>query len=130
MLTLLLTFNKSTGSTFIMPILSEHHWLSVGLLYPPQLKAFVSQLTLTNYLYHILPGICFVCRGYHPVLLSSFMTFHLKSNQSRSGRGVQHCVIKFGNDLRQVGGFLRVLRFPPSINLTATIKLKYCCKWR
>jgi hypothetical protein len=35
-------------------------------------------------------------------------------------RGVQHCVIKFFSDMRQVGGFLRVLRFPPPI------KLKYC----
>jgi hypothetical protein len=28
--------------------------------------------------------------------------------------------------LRQVGDFLRVLRFPPQIKLSATIKLKYC----
>jgi hypothetical protein len=41
--------------------------------------------------------------------------------ESRSGRGVQHCVIKFVSDLRQVGGFLRVLRFPPPIKLTTTI---------
>jgi hypothetical protein len=39
----------------------------------------------------------------------------------RSGRDVQHYVIKFVSDLRQVGGFLRVLRFPPPIKLTATI---------
>ena len=26
---------------------------------------------------------------------------------------IQHYVIKFDSDLRQVGGFLRVLRFPP-----------------
>jgi len=32
-----------------------------------------------------------------------------------------HYVIKFVSDLRKVGGFLRVLRFPPSIKLTATI---------
>jgi hypothetical protein len=32
-----------------------------------------------------------------------------------------HYVIKFVNDLRQVGGSLRVLRFPPPIKLTATI---------
>jgi hypothetical protein len=31
--------------------------------------------------------------------------------ESRSGRGVQHYVIKFVSDLRQVGGFLRILRF-------------------
>jgi len=36
---------------------------------------------------------------------------------------------KFVSDLRQVGGFLRVLRFPPPIKLTATIQLKYCWKW-
>jgi hypothetical protein len=38
--------------------------------------------------------------------------------ESRSGRGVQHYVIKFVSDLRQVGGFLRVLRFPPPISKT------------
>jgi len=44
--------------------------------------------------------------------------------ESRSGPGLQHYVIKFVSDLRQVGCFLWVLRFPPSI------KLKYCWKWR
>ena len=34
---------------------------------------------------------------------------------------IQHYVIKFVSDLRQVGGFLRVLRFPPPIKLTTTI---------
>ena len=34
---------------------------------------------------------------------------------------IQHYIIKFGSDLRQVGGFPRVLRFPPPMNLTATI---------
>jgi len=34
---------------------------------------------------------------------------------------IQHYVIKFVSDLRQVCGFLRVLRFPPPIKLTATI---------
>jgi len=34
---------------------------------------------------------------------------------------IQYYVIKIVSDLRQVGGFLRVLRFPPSIKLTATI---------
>jgi len=37
------------------------------------------------------------------------------------GDNVQHYVIKFVSDLRQVGGFLRVIRFPPPIRLTATI---------
>ena len=39
---------------------------------------------------------------------------------------IQHYVIKFVIDLRQVGGFLRELRFLPPIKLTATICLKYC----
>ena len=43
-----------------------------------------------------------------------------------AGRGVQHHVIKFVSDFRQVGGFLRVLRFPLPIKLTTTIWLKYC----
>jgi len=34
---------------------------------------------------------------------------------------MQHYVIKFVSDLLQVSGFLRVLRFPPPIKLTATI---------
>jgi hypothetical protein len=34
---------------------------------------------------------------------------------------ILHYVIKFVSDLRQVGGFLQVLRFPPTIKLTATI---------
>jgi hypothetical protein len=33
----------------------------------------------------------------------------------------QHCVIKFVSDLRQIGGFVWALRFPPPIKLTATI---------
>ena len=34
---------------------------------------------------------------------------------------VYNTMIKLESDLRQVGGFLRVLRFPPPIKLTATI---------
>ena len=34
---------------------------------------------------------------------------------------IQHYVIKFVSDLRQVGVFLRVIRFPPPIKLTVTI---------
>ena len=37
---------------------------------------------------------------------------------------IQHYVIKFVSDLRQVGGFLRVVRLPPPMRLTATILLK------
>jgi len=34
---------------------------------------------------------------------------------------INYYVIKFVSDLRPVGGFLRVLRFPPPIQLTDTI---------
>jgi hypothetical protein len=34
---------------------------------------------------------------------------------------IQHDVIKFVIDFQKVGGFLRVLRFPPPIKLTTTI---------
>jgi hypothetical protein len=34
---------------------------------------------------------------------------------------IQHYVIKFVSDLRQVGGFLCVLQFPPPIKLTIMI---------
>jgi hypothetical protein len=39
---------------------------------------------------------------------------------------IHHYVIKFVSDLRQVGGFLRVFRFPPPIKQTTTRLLKYC----
>ena len=34
---------------------------------------------------------------------------------------IQHYVIKFVSDLRQVGVFLRIVRVPPPIKLTVTI---------
>jgi len=34
---------------------------------------------------------------------------------------IQHNVIKFVSDLRQVSGFLRVLRLPPPIKLTTKV---------
>jgi hypothetical protein len=40
--------------------------------------------------------------------------------ESRSERGVQHYLIKFVSNLRQVNGILQVLRFLPSIKLTLT----------
>ena len=38
---------------------------------------------------------------------------------------IQHYVLMFGIDMRQVGGFLQVHRFPPPIKLIATIYMKY-----
>ena len=49
--------------------------------------------------------------------------------ESRPGElySIQHYVIKFVSDLRQVGCFLRC---PSPIKLTAAKSLKYCWKWR
>ena len=56
-----------------------------------------------------------------------YMTKVVNSNPTHGEvYSIQHYVIKFVSDLRQVGGFLWVLRFPPPIKLTATIQLKYC----
>jgi hypothetical protein len=46
--------------------------------------------------------------------------------ESRSGEvySIQQYVIKCVHDLRQVGGFLRALLFPPPIKLISTILLK------
>jgi hypothetical protein len=47
------------------------------------------------------------------------------------GQGVLDTTIcnKFVGDLRQVDGFLRILRFPLLIKLSATIYLKFSWKW-
>ncbi len=47
---------------------------------------------------------------------------------ARCTRYVQHYVMKFVSDLRQVGGFLRVLWFPPPIKLTDMTLLKRLLK--
>ena len=51
------------------------------------------------------------------------ITTKVESSNSAHGDvySIQHYVIKFVSDLRQVGGFLRVLRYPPPIKLTATM---------
>ena len=72
-------------------------------------------------------------RSGHDRMVVGFMTTYAISAhhhwwcefESRSGRGEQHYVIKFVSDLRQVGGFLRVLRFPPPIKLTVKHQQTY-----
>ena len=51
------------------------------------------------------------------------ITTNVVSSNSVHGEvySIQHYVMKFVSDLRQVDGFLRVLWFPPPIKLTATI---------
>jgi hypothetical protein len=42
---------------------------------------------------------------------------------------IQHYVIKFVSDLRQVGGFLRLLRFPPTTLVVICIDCIGSCKF-
>ena len=49
------------------------------------------------------------------------ITSDVVSSNLDQGEMYKHYVIKFVSDLRQVGGFFRVLRFPSPIQLTATI---------
>jgi hypothetical protein len=59
---------------------------------------------------------------------SVLITTNVCEFESCSWRGVLDATlydIKFVNDLRQFGGFIRVLRFSPPIKLTTTIQLKY-----
>ncbi len=51
------------------------------------------------------------------------ITTNVVSSKTANGEvySIQHYVIKFVIDLRQIGGFLRVLRIPPPITLTAMI---------
>jgi hypothetical protein len=65
------------------------------------------------------------CHGHDRMVVGSTTTYASSAHhhwccefESRSRRGIQHYVIRFVSDWRQVGGFLR---FPPSIKFTATI---------
>ena len=57
--------------------------------------------------------------------ISAYQAITTKVVSSNPAHGevysMQHYVIQFVSDFRQVGGFLRVLRFPPPIKLTVTI---------
>jgi hypothetical protein len=58
-------------------------------------------------------------------MVVGFTTTSTKVVSSNPAHGevysIQLYVIKFVSDLRQVGGFLKVVRFPSQIKLTATI---------
>jgi hypothetical protein len=57
-----------------------------------------------------------------PVQLMPITTNAVSSNLIHGEvYSIQHYVIKLVSDLRQVGGFLRVLWFPPPTKLIATI---------
>ena len=55
-------------------------------------------------------------------------TYHYYSSTIVHGEmySIQRYVSKFFSNLRQVGGFLRVIRFPPPVKLIVMILLKCC----
>ena len=88
---------------------------------------------MNDYIYYSLIIRNFVARGRcgHDCMVLDLQlpmqSVSISTNVARSNLAhgevylIQHYVIKFVSDLRQVGGFLLVLRFPLSIKLTATI---------
>jgi hypothetical protein len=69
---------------------------------------------------HMIKWLVRQWNGTHDIIII-FCIFRINVVSSNPTRAIQHYVIKFVTDLRQVGGFLRVLWFPPVIKLTATI---------
>ena len=56
------------------------------------------------------------------VVISSFTCNVVRSNPANGEvYSIQHYVIKFASDLRQVGASIPVLQFPPPIKLIAMI---------
>jgi hypothetical protein len=55
----------------------------------------------------------------------SFFDHYRCEFESRSGEvySIQYYIIKFVRDLRQVGGFLRMLRFPPPMKILLKVAL-------
>ena len=70
----------------------------------------------------------YICRllwGIVVVVQSVSITTKVVKSNSAHGEvySIQHYVRTFASDLRQVGSFLPVLRFPPPITMTSTIWL-------
>jgi hypothetical protein len=82
----------------------------------------------TSYFCDLFTGLYVPSWPWSYMVVGFTTTYAISSNhhwcgqfESRSGRGVPHYVIKFVNDLWQVGCILRVFRFPPPIKLTGRI---------
>ena len=100
-----------------LSIVTEHSYIGIYTWYIQSINSLYNILSRSNY-----------TRGHHvrDHMVVGFATTYAIGAchhwccgvDSHSGRRVQHYVIKLVNDLRQVGGFLRVLRFPQPIKLT------------
>jgi hypothetical protein len=70
----------------------------------------------TVFFFHFIDNDMYICNH-----CLSTLKFRIRIPTHGEAYSIQHYVIKFVSDLRQVGGFLRVLWFPPPTKLTATI---------
>jgi hypothetical protein len=60
-------------------------------------------------------------RGRYRMVVGFTTTFAINTYHHYPTCEFESYVIKFNSDFQQVGGFLRLFRFPPPIKLTATI---------
>ena len=73
---------------------------------------------------HIYMYMIFILYGTHhgrDRIVVVFTTNVMCSNHTHGDMCSIHYLLKFVSDLRQVGSFLQILRFPPPMKLTATI---------
>ena len=89
------------------------------------MKTNNTQNTVQQTTHRITNGTIVVVRLLELQLQEQYVPITTKAVSSNPVHGevhsLQHYMIKFVSDLRQVGGFLRVLGFPPPIKLTTTV---------
>jgi hypothetical protein len=86
--------------------------------------AAINISSLIQYLLFVLVKNQNINRSFTVPTVTKFVSF---SNPAHGEvYSIQHYVIKFVSDLRQIGGFPRVLRFAPEIKLTTTIYQTFC----
>jgi hypothetical protein len=90
-----------------LPLLNTSITPSLGLN-PPYRRTGISEIKIINLDLQLL-------------MQSVPITIDVVSSNLDQGEVLEHYLIKFVSGLRQVGGFLRVLWFPPPIKLTVTI---------
>ena len=89
------------------------------------MKTNNTQNTVQQTTHRITNGTIVVVRLLELQLQEQYVPITTKDVSSNPVHGevhsIQHYMTKFVSDLRQVGGFIWVLRFPPPIKLTTTI---------
>ena len=105
-----------------------HSWITVLFIYYLYSEYNSSYAIIICIYIYIVEWYQIYCGGHDRMVVGYTTTYAINvyhhwccEFEYQLGRGVQHYVIKFVSDLRQFGGFLRVLQFLPPINLTAKI---------